>query len=107
MSRRTDAWNSPEHNSAEYMHWVLRRLSYLAEGKPIDQVQALILAVIDDQERWEHSVNLIADEHLKELHLFAIRASKGMVKAWRTYLINREHQPAESSPVPRPPTTAN
>ena len=105
MSQRTDAWNSAEQNSAEYMHWVFRRLSYLAEGKPIEQIQTLILLIIEDTKRWEHNADLIANIPLKELHLTEIRFAKGAVKAWRTYLIEREQQPARST-VPQDPPSA-
>ena len=73
MSQRTDAWNSAEQNSAEYMHWVFRRLSYLAEGKPIEQIQTLILLIIEDTKRWEHNADLIANIPLKNNFFFIKR----------------------------------
>ena len=105
MGQRTDAWNSSEHNSAEYMHWVLRRLSYLAEGKPVEQIQSLIVVILADTDRWEHNANLITSPSLKMLHLSSVRFAKGIIKSWRTYLIEREHQPSQSSPSGPPSET--
>ena len=58
--------------------------------------RALVLSALQNIEAWERWANTVPSGASQKLNLSLIRLTKGLVKAWRAFLID-ESQPQQST----------